>query len=158
MDEAARPATAADLRDVVALAESAHDELRPMRGGDLFFRRDARPPGEASIDMALSAPVFHVVVGTLDGVTVGYGIVYLERLADGETLGLITDLYVLPEARGVGVGAAMMRGLITFCEQNRCIGIDAVALPGNRATKNFFESFGLVARAILVHRSLVRED
>ena len=35
-----------------------------------------------------------------------------------------------------------------------CFGVDSLALPGDRHTKNFFESFGLVARAIIVHRSL----
>lgn len=35
-----------------------------------------------------------------------------------------------------------------------CLGIDALALPGNRETKNFFEASGLTARAIVVHRSL----
>jgi hypothetical protein len=29
-----------------------------------------------------------------------------------------------------------------------------MALPGNRATKNFFETFGRTARAIVVHRTL----
>ena len=33
-----------------------------------------------------------------------------------------------------------------------CFGVDSLALPGDRHTKNFFESFGLVARAIVVHR------
>ena len=34
------------------------------------------------------------------------------------------------------------------------VGLDAVALPGDRDTQNFVETFGLVARAIQVHRSL----
>jgi hypothetical protein len=34
------------------------------------------------------------------------------------------------------------------------VGIDAVALPGMRETKNFFEAAGLVARAIVVHKAL----
>ena len=32
--------------------------------------------------------------------------------------------------------------------------MDSLALPGDRATKNFFETHGLVARAITVHRRL----
>ena len=36
--------------------------------------------------------------------------------------------------------------------------IDALALPGNRAAKNFFERFGLTARAIVVHRSLLVDE
>ena len=35
-----------------------------------------------------------------------------------------------------------------------CIGADALALPGNRATKNFFEQNGFVARSIVMHRPL----
>jgi hypothetical protein len=34
------------------------------------------------------------------------------------------------------------------------VGIEATALPGDRATKNFFETHGLVARALTVHRRL----
>jgi hypothetical protein len=32
--------------------------------------------------------------------------------------------------------------------------VDSLALPGDRHTKNFFEAFGLVARAIVVHKTL----
>jgi len=34
------------------------------------------------------------------------------------------------------------------------VAVQSTALPGDRATKNFFESQGMVARAILVHRWL----
>ena len=40
-------------------------------------------------------------------------------------------------------------------EPRAAAGIDGFALPGDRETKNFFERFGLTARAILVHRSLL---
>jgi GNAT superfamily N-acetyltransferase len=97
-------------------------------------------------------------VGTIDGVTIGYGIVRVEHLRDGGRLGVIDDLFVLPGARAIGVGEAMMDELLAFCEDRGCLGIDSIALPGNRHTKNFFETFGLVARAILVHRPLPRPD
>jgi GNAT superfamily N-acetyltransferase len=83
---------------------------------------------------------------------------HLEHLADGTTLGVVDDLFVLPDGRGVGVGEAMMDLLLEFCATHGCTGIDAVALPGNRETKNFFETFGLVARAIVVHRDLRGRD
>ena len=44
--------------------------------------------------------------------------------------------------------------LLEWCRSRGCVGIDAVALPGDRHTKNFFETFGLTARAIVVHRNL----
>ena len=68
------------------------------------------------------------------------------------------DLYVLPDARGVGVGEAMMGLCLDWARRNGCIGLDSMALPGDRHTKNFFESFGLVARAIIVHRRLSEHE
>jgi len=44
--------------------------------------------------------------------------------------------------------------VIEWATERHCVGVDSLVLPGNRETKNFFESFGLVARAIVVHRAL----
>ena len=37
------------------------------------------------------------------------------------------------------------------------MGIDATALPGNRATKNFFEAHGFTARLLVMHHALAQE-
>jgi GNAT superfamily N-acetyltransferase len=154
--ENVRPAGLDDLNELVTLAGAAHGELAPTRGGYVFVNREARwVRDEGAFRVSIEAPDHHVVVGTIDEVPVGFGAVRLEALRSGETLGVIDELFVLPGARGVGVGEVMMNELLAFCRDHGCMGIDAVALPGNRATKNFFETFGLVARAILVHRSLV---
>jgi ribosomal protein S18 acetylase RimI-like enzyme len=151
---AARPATTADLPVLAALAGVAADELGPARGGVVFLAREARAADEKRFAAALDDDDQLVVMGTIDAVAVGYGVVRLEDLRDGQRLGVIDDLYVLADGRGVGVGEAMADALIEFCVAGQATGIDAVALPGNRDTKNFFETFGMVARAILVHRSL----
>jgi len=111
---------------------------------------------EAAIRQA--GPRSSVIVGTIDGTVVGYGASAIEDLCDGAPLAVVSDLYVDPEARGVGVGEAMMDALVAHAEAAGAIGIDALALPGDRATKNFFESFGLKARAIVVHRDLRPSD
>jgi L-amino acid N-acyltransferase YncA len=67
---------------------------------------------------------------------------------------VIDDLFVEGEAREVGVGEEMTKVVVEWCEERGCRGIDANVLPGDRATKNFFESFGFTARAITVHRRL----
>ena len=46
--------------------------------------------------------------------------------------------------------------LIAEATARGAVGIEALALPGDRATKNFFEAQGMVARAIIVHRQLDR--
>jgi hypothetical protein len=48
----------------------------------------------------------------------------------------------------------MVDVMIAWATAAGCRGIDAIALPGARDTKNFFERMGLVARAIIVHRRL----
>ncbi|MEZ5178936.1 MAG: GNAT family N-acetyltransferase [Acidimicrobiales bacterium] len=86
-----------------------------------------------------------MVVGTIDDTVVGYGWARLESLHDDSLLLVITDLYTEPEARGVGVGEAMMVVLEAEARLAGAIGLDALALPGDRQTKNFFETFGLTA-------------
>jgi GNAT superfamily N-acetyltransferase len=154
-DEAARPATEADLPALVAMVSAAADEKHEQKGGPLWFRRERRqgdPEGE--LTAALASDDREIAVGTLDGTVVGYGLVRAERLADGSILGVIDDIYVDPGARAVGIGEAVMNHLIGWCRTQGCFGVDSLALPGDRQTKNFFESFGLVARAIIVHRAL----
>src|SRR5262249_42810258 len=102
----------------------------------------------------VDAPDAIVVVGTIDEVVVGFAHAIGEKLPDGEELAVVGGLYVDPGAREGGVGEAMMDLVLAWCEERGATGIDAVALPGDRATKNFFERFGLTARAIVVHRAL----
>jgi GNAT superfamily N-acetyltransferase len=153
--EAARPATEADLGAVAALAAAAADEKREQKGGPLWWRRERRQ-GEVTegLRAALGSPDAELAVGTIDGAVIGYALARVERLADGGLLGVVDDIYVDPEARAVGVGEVLMDHLLAWCRDRGCFGVDSVALPGDRATKNFFESFGLVARAIVVHKPL----
>jgi GNAT superfamily N-acetyltransferase len=155
VDVTARPATADDLPALVTLATAAIEELIPHRGGAVWRRQQARPmpPGDSLLD-DLDDPDAHVVLGTVDGTAVGYGVVRVEHLRDGSRLGVISDLFTLDGAREVSVGEEMMDALISWAGEQGCFGVDSLALPGDRATKNFFESFGLVARAIVVHRPL----
>ena len=152
--EAARPATAADLPRLIELHQQALGEIGPARGGALFTAREARHDPAAELATALADPNQIVVVGEIDRWVAGYAAAHLEALRDGSHLGVIDDLFVEGDAREVGVGEAMTDVVVEWCEERGCRGIDASVLPGDRATKNFFESFGFTARAITVHRTL----
>lgn len=145
MDVGVRPAGPEDHDRLAQLRADAIEEQATGRGGSVWARREARrePPGESL-----------TIVGEIDATIVGYAAVGTETLSDGAKLGVLTAIFVEPGAREVAVGEAMLDGVIAWCRAQGCTGIDAYALPGNRHTKNFFETFGLTARLIVVHRAL----
>jgi GNAT superfamily N-acetyltransferase len=155
MIEAARPASSDDLPRIAELARAAVAELSSTKGGEVWARREARQePMDDSLAADLANPDALMLVGTIDDAVIGYAVATIEDLTDGTELARLNDVYVEPEARGVGVGELLLDAVVAWANARRCSGIDSLALPGNRETKNFFESFGLVARAIVVHRPL----
>ncbi|MCX7620409.1 MAG: GNAT family N-acetyltransferase [Acidimicrobiales bacterium] len=152
--EGARRAGADDIGRLVELAEEACAAVTTVRGGALLLATHPRAGSVEDFGSLLNADDHLVVAGTIDDQVVGYAVARVRRLPGGQLVGSVDDYYVEPEARGVGVGEAILNIVVEWCVQQGCAGIDAVALPGDRATKNFFESFGMVARAIIVHRSL----
>lgn len=150
--EGARRATVADLPRLVQLWHAAQAELGALRGGDLLHAQAGRsaPVGD-SFAAELDDPAHGVWAGTIDATVVGYAAGRIELLRDGTCLGAITDLFVEPETRAVGVGEALMDQLLTWFAARGCLGVDALALPGHRATKNFFEESGFTARLLVMH-------
>jgi len=116
----------------------------------LLTDRHCRPePLDLAFTEAIDDPTTGVWAGTIDGVPVGYAIVS----ADAD-IAVIEELHVDPQARGVGVGEAMLDAIVAWSTVQGCTGIDAFALPGARETKNFFETFGMTARLLVLHRDL----
>ncbi len=152
MEEGCRPASASDLPRIAELNQAVIEELSPMRGGAVWKAREARPePLEDELAALLDNPDARVLVATIDDTIVGYAVVHLEYLADSSILGVIDDIFVEEGARQVGLGELMIDDLMTWCEERKCVGMDAMALPGHRATKNFFEESGFTARQLVMH-------
>ena len=151
MDVAARPATNPDLSALSMLADAFRIEQREARGGVLWDEREAQEHGDAPLEASMADPDALCVVGTINEVVLAFAVVGLERIRSGATIGRIEQLFVDPQARAVGVGEAMMEHVVEWCHSKACIGIDAYALPGERLTKNFFESNGFVARLLTMH-------
>ncbi len=154
--EGARRAAGDDIPRLAELWRVARAELGSQeRGGSLFVTRESRAePVEDSLAADIASDDAVVLAGTVDGVIVGLAAGCVEQLRDGRRLGVIRELFVEAEARGVAVGEAMMGELLPWFREQGCVGVDAMALPGARATKNFFEGSGFSARLLVMHHRL----
>ena len=155
--EGARPATDADVARLAELCRAMLTQLEAFRGAEVFAGREARPqPFEQCFASDLAAEDRSVWVGTIDDVVIGYAVGRTEPFRDGRILGRVDDLYVEPEARGIGVGECLMEALLEWFRGRGAFAVDAYALPGDRDTKNFFEEQGFTARLLVMHHRLDR--
>jgi GNAT superfamily N-acetyltransferase len=81
------------------------------------------------------------------------GVLAVARDAGGKR-GRIECCYVDRDARGVGGGTALMEAAIAWCEASGYVEVDALALRGDRATKQRLEAAGFTARLLTLSRRL----
>lgn len=158
--EAARRAAEPDLPALADLWRSAAADATVVRGGPaLLAELHGSEPVDDVLRSGLHASDRVVVAGCIDDVVVGIATARLHRppSAPHRPVGVVEMLFVEPDARGVGVGEAMMDVLIRWGEGVGCHGLDAPALPGARDAKAFFETMGLVTRALVMHRPITPE-
>ncbi|HEX9683695.1 MAG TPA: GNAT family N-acetyltransferase [Acidimicrobiales bacterium] len=150
--ETARAASAADLPAVAELLARAIAEIRQKKGGEAWWRIDAAVDPVAELSARLDDPDVVVTVGLIDDEPVGLIVAAVSPTREPSPIGLIEVVYVDAGARGVGVGECMLDHAIGVLEARGCDGFDSSALPGDRHTKNFFETFGFTARRLIMHR------
>ena len=114
----------------------------------------APEPLEDHLEQLLSDPTSVVMAGVWEDAVVGYG--WARRIArqDGSSIARIEELFVIPEARSVGVGESLFNALGQWAREQGLSAIDAFVLPGHREAKNFFETFKMTAHALIVHTRL----
>ncbi len=152
--EAARQATTSDLDAIEMIAELCLGDIDGSRGASVFTRNEVSTPARELASEALTSANSVVVAGTYDDVVFGYAVADTSTLSDGELIGTIHHLAVDPEIRKSGIGEAMMNMILAELKALGCKRVDSHALPGDRHTKNFFESFGLKARLLTVNIEL----
>lgn len=152
MSEAARKATPADLGAIDAVLSAQTAETAEQRGGPMFLVAEGAQL--QAVSEALVDPNSVAIVGTYDDAVFGVATMRFVTWANGQVVGRIERLVVQAEARKAGIGEAIMNELLAACADRQCSAIESIALPGDRHTKNFFESFGLKARMLTVNRAL----
>jgi len=150
--ETARPATAADAADLAALWSRAVAELDGQRGGRALAGALTRADLPAFLAAAVADPERLLVLGLIDDVPVGLASLWVDR-ARRQPIGQLELIYVEPPARQIGVASTMLALVEQRCRAWGLAGLDAPALPGNRPAKSFFETQGMMARLLVMHRA-----
>lgn len=156
--EGARAPRSEELETCVRLLGAARAAAAQARGGpELLADVDhelGRPvTSRSALERWAAEPGNVLLAGTFEGVVVGVAMAHVPARAS-ERIAVVDWLYVEPEARGVGVGTELANALLEWSTETGCRSLDVPALPGDRATKQLFESLGFSARRLLLQRRL----
>lgn len=151
MDPVVRRATVADAAELDRLQSLARLALEPVRGGAL---RLAECPAVTDWPSLINDASCVVFVGMLLDSVVSYLVL---QLSDQKNRGIVTHAYVEAEARELGLGDGMLEAAIAVVRDAGLAGVEAIALPGDRETKNMYERAGLTARKLTVYKSLLAD-
>lgn len=136
MTLAIRPATAADLpliaqfiRDLADYEKLAHE-----------VRFDEAALGEKLFG---PRPYAEVVIGEIDGAPQGFALFFHNFSTFEGRPGLyLEDLFVRPEARGSGLGKALLAHLAGLCAIRDCARLEWSVLDWNSPAIGFYQSLG----------------
>jgi GNAT superfamily N-acetyltransferase len=153
--EAVRLARADDAVACHALLTDALAAVRHQRGGAAL----AGPIGASDLLSGWLAPsqpeAGALFVGEFGGVVVVLlALSTFTRPGQDARSGRVECVYVEDQARGVGVGSALMEAAVAWCVEHQCADMDARALPGDRASKQRLEAAGFTARLLILNRRL----
>ncbi len=155
MQVVAREATEVDIPVLAELYEKFRHEIATERGGIAYLSQKAvSRPVDGHFAGVLGDSAYLVVLGLLDQVPVGLAVARLYELADSTRSTTAEVIYVDPAAREVGVGESLLDAIVGWAELRGAGGLDIPVLPGMRASKNFLEGAGFVARLLVMHRRL----
>ena len=154
MTVGARLARSADTGALERLYDALATEQRAIRSIWPYADGLAEPVAR-SLNSMLQRPDAVVVIGHIDdeplGFLAGFEQPLLEPISD-RSIGVVQLVFTDREARGVGIGAAMLDLAVAEFKHRGIELFDARVSPGHRMAKNFFESNGFKARSITMHR------
>ena len=133
-------------------------DIRPVAPGDeetflglvdalADYERLPRPTADARERLARDgfgeSPLFHAYLARLDGRAVGYAITFFtySSFLARPTL-YLEDLFVLPEARGSGVGKRLFTFVAREAVRRGCGRMEWVVLDWNQLAIDFYERMG----------------
>jgi ribosomal protein S18 acetylase RimI-like enzyme len=123
------------------------DRIAPLFDAYRQFYQQPSDPGLAHefLTERLSRAESVVYVAERDGHAVGFVQLYplfSSTAARPRRLWLLNDLFVSPEARGGGVGRALMDRARRLAEETGAVGLELVTAVTNRGAQHLYESLG----------------
>jgi GNAT superfamily N-acetyltransferase len=146
-----RPASSQDVDVLVLLESEARKSLDNFRGADRLAS-EVPEIGSRWLEELNNDAVF-ILVGGIDSVVMGYLVARNAEKLNNQ-IATIEQVFVTNDARNLGVGDALVSSALTWAREHKLNALDALALPGDRETKNLYERSGLVARLITVTKKL----
>jgi GNAT superfamily N-acetyltransferase len=132
-----------------AVPEDVGTILRFVRELAAYEREpDAVKATEADLHAALfgTRPHAEAVIAEEAGVPVGFALFFHNFSTWTGKPGLyLEDLYVTPQARGSGVGRALLRHLARLAMERGCVRFEWAVLDWNEPARRFYRSLGAVA-------------
>jgi GNAT superfamily N-acetyltransferase len=144
-----RHAKATDLGALREIDVSSRSILIDQRGGEAWLAE--HPPLTEMVDAEL---VSRSLVGVIDDVIVGFVVWAIEDDPQRGRVIRVERVHVVADARELGFGDALLGAVIDVGRARDCRYVEAVALPGDRETKNLYERAGITARSITVSKRL----
>jgi len=152
MIEFVRPATESDIDELMRLdTEHRSGFATGVRGAAQWL--DEHPqPDSGDWRSRLADPQWRVMVAGVDDTVLGLLSLRLDASVGGGAL--VDQVFVTEGAREIGLGDGLVAAALQAARAAGARAVEALALPGDRETKNLFERAGLVARLIVVRREL----
>lgn len=151
MSVSIRPAVAADAPTILVFVRELAEYEQML---------DQVEAGEADFAEALfgRTPRVFAEIAEVDGAPVGFALwFYTFSTFRGRHGIYLEDLYVRPEARGAGVGKALLQGLARRCVEERLGRLEWAVLDWNAPAIGFYDSIGSATLDDWVVRRLTGE-
>ncbi|MCL4449163.1 MAG: GNAT family N-acetyltransferase [Actinobacteria bacterium] len=163
-----KSATFSDIDELSVLYDMYRRELAAYKNAAMLFCCDT----SELLVRRLNNPRWSIWVGIVQDAVVGFTMACYRTghlfAADGSqtddikptgdvsenTIGVIPELFVHPDARRVGIAELMLEQAARWLVDKGCQGVDVMTPPGNRAAKSFFERQDFKARLIVMYREL----
>jgi GNAT superfamily N-acetyltransferase len=129
-----------------AARDDASDLIRLIRALAAFEKLtppDAEAEARLIHDGFSNPPRFEAWLAVLDGVPVGYSLFFetYSTFLARPTL-YLEDIFVMPDARGNGIGAALFRHAVSEAQRRGCGRMEWCCLDWNTKAQDFYERAG----------------